>query len=58
MQQLFNEWKRRIFKNCKQSTRQDSTNFIHSIWIDMTKQPTEFHFFLLCEKMKIKVSSV
>ena len=24
----------------------DLTEFIHSIWMDMTKQPTKFHFFL------------
>ena len=26
--------------------RQDSTQFIHSIWMDMTKQPSKFNLFL------------
>ena len=43
IQPLFTERDKYLFyKNCKQSTRQDSTKLIHSIWMDMTKQPTKF----------------
>ena len=50
MQPLYIYWLKEtnycFFKNWKQSTRQDSTKFMHSIWMDMTKQPTKFNFLL------------
>ena len=48
-----------FFENCKQSTHQDSTKFIYSIWMDMTKQPTNFfpdECFVRKWRLKFQVS--